>query len=365
MNRTVYLNGKFTCQHTTGVQRVAEQLVRALDALAPQPGEPRWMLLHPPGGGLAGLGRIEQRSVGPAGWPLHAWEQASLPRAARAGLLLNLSGSAPWFSGATAAMLHDAAVFDHPEAYSAAFARWYRFLFARLARRAERLFTVSSFSQGRLAACLGVAASRFQVLPNAADHLEAVVPDDRVLDRHGLRGRRFLLAVASANPTKNLAALVRAFAMLADPELLLVIVGGSNAQVFAGAAVAPDPPGVVRTGPLDDAPLKALYRHALALAFPSLYEGFGLPALEAMTQGCAVAVSNAASLPEVCGDAALYFDPGSVPAIADALRRIVGDDALRTRLQLAGRRRASEFSWAASAERLRAAIDGVGTDAAR
>ncbi len=353
MSGTVYINGKFTRQRTTGVQRVAEQLVRALDALAPLAGEPRWVLLHPPGGGLAGLRRIEQRSVGAAGWPLHAWEQWTLPRAARDGLLLNLSGSAPYFSGRTTAMIHDAAVFDHPEAYAASFVAWYRRLFARLARRAERLHTVSAFSQARLAACLHVPASRLQVLPNAADHLDAVEADEGVLDRHALRGRRFLLAVASANPTKNLAALLRAFAALGEPGLLLVIVGGSNARVFAGGESTADPTGVLRTGALDDAPLKALYRHAFALVFPSLYEGFGLPPLEAMAQGCAVAVSDIEPLREVCGAAALYFDPASTTAIEAALRRLLDDAGLRARLQQAGPTRAARFSWANSAERLR------------
>src|SRR4029453_5338043 len=116
-----------------GVQRVAGQLLRALDALVPRDNEPHWVLLCPPGGGLPGLRRIQQRGGGPAGGPLPAWEQWSLPRAARGGLLLNVSGSAPCFSGRTAAMLHDAAVFDHPEAYSLAFSTWYRFMFARLA----------------------------------------------------------------------------------------------------------------------------------------------------------------------------------------------------------------------------------------
>lgn len=349
MSQTVFVNGKFTCQRTTGVQRVAAQLVRALDA---RPAGRRWVLLCPPGGGLAGLTQVEQRFTGGPARPLHLWEQAVLPWAARGGLLLNLSGSAPWLARRQAALLHDAAVFDHPEAYTPAFVAWYRRLFRRLGRRAAALFTVSAFSRGRLAACLGVPEARFTVLPNAVDQMAQVRADDGVLDRFGLRDARFVLAVASANPTKNIARLVQAYASLPMPDFGLVIVGGANARVFAGIHLPEDPPGVLRTGPLDDAPLLALYRQALALAFPSTYEGFGLPPLEAMAQGCPVAAAQAASLPEVCGDAALYFDPLSVEAIAGALQRIVHDDALRTRLRAAGLVRAAAWRWQDAAARL-------------
>lgn len=353
MSLTVYLNGKFTCQRMTGVQRVAEQLVRALDA---RPAGRRWVLLCPPGGGLTGLAQVEQRITGGPARPLHLWEQAVLPWAARGGLLLNLSGSAPWLARRQAALLHDAAVFDHPEAYTPAFVGWYRRLFRRLGRRAEALFTPSAFSRARLAACLGVPEARFTVLPNAVDHLDGVAADDGVLDRHGLRGARFVLAVASANPTKNIARLVEAYARLEMPDFGLVIVGGANARVFAGTHLPDDPPGVLRTGPLDDAPLRALYVHALALAFPSVYEGFGLPPLEAMSLGCPVAVARAAAMPEVCGDAALYFDPLSVQAIAAALQRIVHDEALRARLRTAGPARAAAWRWQDAAARLAEAL---------
>jgi glycosyltransferase involved in cell wall biosynthesis len=336
----VYLNGKFLAQRTTGVQRVAAQLVTALDGQVAG----AWVLLCPPGVNLPALRRIVARPVGPAGLPLHLWEQLVLPRAAADGLLVNLSGSAPAFARRQICLLHDAAVFDHPEAYTKSFVAWYRWLFRRLARHAAALLTVSTFSRDRLTAHLHLAADRFAVVPNGADHLDGVTPDDAVIDRFGLRGVPYLLAVGSANPTKNLDALVAAFALLGGTEQRLVIVGGSDARVFAGGP-GPDGPGVIRTGPLGDAALKALYGHALALVFPSRYEGFGLPPLEAMACGCPVVAARAAALPEVCGDAALYVDPGSVEAIAAAMRRVLDDGALRE----AGRRRATGFRWAAAA----------------
>jgi glycosyltransferase involved in cell wall biosynthesis len=353
---SIYLNGKFAAQRTTGVQRVASQLAHALDTVVAADA-PSWVMLCPPGSARLALQHVEQRVVGLRGLPLHVWEQFVLPWHARGGLLLNLAGTAPWFARRQAMLLHDAAVFDHPEAYTRAFAFWYRMLFRRMARRAERLFTVSDFSRARLAARLGIAADSMVVLPNGSEHLADVVPDLGVLEQHGLNGVRFLLAVASDNPTKNLPALVAALSLLpAEPALRLVIVGGSNDQVFSGRPADADPPGVLRTGPLGDAALKALYQHAVALVFPSIYEGFGLPPLEAMACGCPVAAASAASMPEVCGNAALYFDPHSTASIAQALRRLLAEPGLCADLRQRGFARADAYRWTVSAGRLHALL---------
>jgi glycosyltransferase involved in cell wall biosynthesis len=356
-----YLNGKFTAQQTTGVQRAAACLVGALDELLARgeavPG--RWVLLCPPGAKLPMLTHIEVRCGGPAG-SLHRWEQLWLPWAARDGQLVNLAGSAPWFGRRQVVTIHDAAVWDHPGAYTRGFVAWYRLLFRRLAASAQCLITVSEFSRARLQACLAPQVP-LAVVPNGCDHLDAVVPDDAFVDRLGLARRPFLLAVASANPTKNLERLVRAFGVMsAGRDLALVIAGGRNAKVFAGALAEPDPPGVLRPGPLGDAQLKALYGRAVALAFPSLYEGFGIPPLEAMRCGCPVVASTAASLPEVCADAALMVDPLSEAAIADALRRVLDEPLLHASLRERGLARAAGCTWQASARELLAALAAAG-----
>jgi glycosyltransferase involved in cell wall biosynthesis len=122
--------------------------------------------------------------------------------------------------------------------------------------------------------------------------------------------------------------------------------------VFAGVAAADDPPGVVRTGPVDDAALKALYQHAIGLVFPSLYEGFGLPTLEAMACDCPVAAARTPAVLEVCGEAALTFDPRSAEDITNAMDRLVKDDQLRGQLRAAGRARAASFRWSQAANLL-------------
>jgi glycosyltransferase involved in cell wall biosynthesis len=360
MSDVVYINGKFTAQATTGVQRVASQLLQALDARA-RDLPARCVLLCPPGGRLPALRWIECVVLGRRYEPLHLWEQCSLPLASRRGCLVNLAGSAPWWARTQVCLIHDAAVFDHPNAYAPAFSRWYRELFLRHARSGATLLTVSAFSRQRLAAALRIDASRIAVVSNGADHLHDIEPDVGVLRCLGLEGKRFLLVVATANPTKNLAGLLAAFAALPQPpdpqrSVSLVIVGGRNDRVFVREATQDALPGVIRAGVVDDASLKALYQHARALVFPSLYEGFGIPPLEAMACGCPVVAADVASIPEVCGDVALYMDPRSTPAMAKALVRILEDDRLVQRLRQAGPQHAAGYTWAASARALIGAL---------
>jgi glycosyltransferase involved in cell wall biosynthesis len=361
----IYINGRFTTQRLTGVQRVAQELVAALDRrLLRGTSMPGCTLLLPPTGVPPTLARLPVRVV-PGPRRPHLWEQGALPRAARGALLLNLCGAAPaWFAGHQACVLHDAAVFDHPEAYSAAFVRWYRWLFRRHARRGTRLITVSAFSRGRLAAALGVPLERFAVIPLAADHMARASADSALLQAHGLDRMPFLLAVGSGNPTKRLDRLVRAWSGLGRDNARLVIAGGLNPRVFAGAGL-PAAAGVVVLGPVDDAALKALYRAAAGLVFPSVYEGFGLPPLEAMACGCPVAAARTASLPEVCGDAALMFDPDDEAALAAAMRALLDDADLRRRLRASGLARAAGFRWDDSAAALLAALGAPGEPVAR
>ena len=345
----LFINGKFSAQRLTGVQRYAECLLRALDELPTPLGVPPLILLCPQGARPLGLRRIVQRSLGPAGLPLHAWEQFVLPFAARSGLLLNLSGSAPaWGMRRQICTLHDAAVFDVPQAFSRTFLRWYTTLFGHAARRALALITVSEFSLQRLSQVLPAASGRLSVIPNGADHLEGVAADERVLDALNLRGTRFFLAVATANPVKNLPRLKLSMAGL---DAALVIVGGTNARVFAAPAVEPVPGAarVVHAGPLGDAEMKALLQHAVALVCPSLYEGFGLPVVEAMATGCPVASSGCAALPEVTGAAALTFDPLSGAAITAAMQTLLDNPTLSRQLKAAGHAQAGRYRWSHSA----------------
>ncbi len=278
-------------------------------------------------------------------------------------VVLNIAGSGPWFGGPQVSWLHDAAVFDHPEAYRPAFVAWYRALFRRRARRGDLLIAPSRFAQARLALHLGVAEPRIAVLPHGADHLDVIEPDAGAPARLGLGGVDYWLAVASANPTKNLDRLVQAHARLpAAGRPRLVLAGGRNQRVFAAAGPAGG--GVLQVNEPDDATLKALLRGARALVLPSLVEGFGLPAVEAMREGCAVVAAQAGALPEVCGEAAEYVDPLDVDDIARGLAATLDEGRLQ-QLRERGRARAAEMRWSDTAAALLTLLARWGRPAGR
>jgi glycosyltransferase involved in cell wall biosynthesis len=176
-----------------------------------------------------------------------------------------------------------------------------------------------------------------------------------------LEGGEFLLSVCTLEPRKNLKRLLESYKIFKEQtksECKLALVGGAG----WGESIQPIIDGlgqsgkdVIVTGYVSDEMLPLFYRRALAFVYPSLYEGFGLPVLDAMTMGAPVITSNISSIPEIAGDAALMLDPTSVEEIANALCRVVEDSELRKRLSADGLSRASQFSWNRCAEETKAA----------
>jgi glycosyltransferase involved in cell wall biosynthesis len=345
----IYFNGKCFAQPLTGVQRYAIELLQSMDAVLDS-GEwlanDRFTLLVPDAvmQPLPDFKCIEIRKI--ASGNLHFWEQIRLPLAARGSTLINFSGSAPLLKTGQVCTFHDAAIFDAPSSLSPSFVRWYRLLFRIQSKLSCRLLTVSAFSKDRLGHHLAISPSKIGVVHCGADHMRLQPADPSVLTRMGVESGRFFFAIGSASPNKNFARLIEAFSGLHDPSTRLVVAGGSNAAVFAHSADAVRKDRrIIRAGRLTDDEIKALYSHARAYVFPSTYEGFGLPPIEAMSCNCPVLAAHAASIPEICGPAAAYFDPLSVDAIREALARALVDDAWLEELRHRGRQRAEMFTW--------------------
>lgn len=354
-SRPVFINGRFLGRPVTGVERFAGMLLREIDRRAGLGGS-GWLVVAPAGVARpAWLKHLPFIHAGRLGG--HAWEQTELAWAARRGTLVSLCNSGPVLHPRHLVVIHDALVYRFPENFAPRYARIHQLLGRLLARRAQ-LATVSAFSRRELSSVLGLAEDAIRVIPNAADHGAAITPDRAILARLGLEGRPFLLFVGSPARNKNLAAAVRAFLALAPTDAALVITGDA-AKVFAGSGLPALPDQVVSTGRLTDEEVWALYGGARALVFPSLYEGFGIPPLEAMSLGCPVLAADIPPVREVCGDAALYFDPHSSEAIAIAMRTALSGAMDAEAMRLAGQRQAGLFSWQASADRLLEAVESL------
>jgi glycosyltransferase involved in cell wall biosynthesis len=263
--------------------------------------------------------------------------------------------------------IHDAAVFAHPEWFDWRFALANRLFLPRLAHRVRHVVTDSWFSARELARHSVVPPDRITVIPAGASHLGPA--DDAVTNgppRPGRQGR-YVLSVCSLEPRKNLARLLAAWAVAQEnaelADVTLVIVGAAEWLFrdarFPGAAT----PSIQVAGYVSDEELASYYRHAQAVVYVPLYEGFGLPPLEAMAAHVPVLVSDIPALREVCGAAALYRSPWSVPEIADGLREIIVNTSLRARLRELGDARRAELTWDRAAERLAALIERLGRSA--
>ena len=338
----IYINARFLTQPVTGVQRYARELVRAMDQLLGADEAFSFTLLAPKGAEPLLLEHIPLKEVGRLKG--HTWEQIELPRFTRGGFLLNLCNSAPVGKTWQMVTIHDAAVYGFPEAYSRTFRGLYKTLLPTLSRTAKHVLTVSEFSKRELVRYCRIPEDKLTVIYLGKEHVLAQAADTNVFAKHGFGDKPFLLAVSSLSLNKNLAGIVRALITFQNPDFEVIFAGGTNPAVFSGRA-EPLPTSVKHLGYVSEGELRALYERAVGFVYPSFYEGFGLPPLEAMAYGCPVIVSNAASLPEVCGDAALYCNPHSPKDIADKIQRLMEDEALRESLRERGLKRAEQFSW--------------------
>lgn len=327
----IKINGRFLSQRISGVQRYAHELLTRIG--------PRMAVVSPRSSihGVRG----------------HLWEQSILPQRLAGGLLWSPCNTGPLAVSKQVVTIHDCAFHDQPEGFSRKFAAWYQWLVPKLARRSRRIITVSKFSKDRLAEYCRVPSEKIAVIPHGVDARFRPLPAEEVADTRRQLGlpRHYALYVGNLAARKNLRRLLDAWAIVSPrrPEVSLVLAGTAN-HMFRDAALEALPSSVVLAGYVDDAHLPAFYSGAELFVLPSLYEGFGLPVLEAMACRTPVIASNTTSLPEVAGGAALLVDPYSVESLADGLSRVLTDSQLREDLAQRGLEHARSFNWNRTAE---------------
>lgn len=353
--KSISINGRFLAQPLTGVQRFARELTQALDARITNGDVPEglrgvaWRLIAPDEAQAdLDLKSIRLEHVGSGHG--HLWEQTTLAAKTWRDLLVGFGGSGPLLHPDQLTVIHDATIFRHPESFSRSYRLFHTLLGAVLTRTA-RIATVSQFSRQELSSIFRVSAEGIAVIYNATDHFTGLTPDDGILERLKLSGGDFFLLVGTLKPNKNIDFAIRAFEALNAPGQKLVVVGGIHANVFKGGDYG-SRDNLIFPGRLSDAEVAALERGATAFIFPSLYEGFGIPPLEAMSQGCPVLASDIPPVREACGDGALYFDPTKSGTLEHQMRAVLDDPRLRERLVAGGFENAARFSWAKSADAL-------------
>jgi glycosyltransferase involved in cell wall biosynthesis len=330
MINSIALNARFAVHRPSGMQRYGIELAHRL--------RDHVHMVQP-----------TQALRGPAG---HLWEQFYLPSATHGRLLWSPNNTGPLAVRRQVCTLHDLIPLDHPEWFSRRFAAWYKWLLPRLAKQVRHIITVSEFTKQRAVELLRVPPEKVTVILHGVDERFRPQPEESVVEMRralGIDCSSYLLYVGNLEPRKNLHRLLRAWeiAQRSVPREIELVVSGAKGSslVFERVSLGKIPPRVRFTGYVPDEHLPALYTGSLALVYPSLYEGFGLPPLEAMACGTLVVTSSNTSLPEVVGDAATLVDAEDVHSIADGILRVVNNNGRRSAIRQTGFERVKDFTW--------------------
>ncbi|KAB7729362.1 glycosyltransferase [Rudanella paleaurantiibacter] len=347
MNKQIVINARFLTQRITGTQRFAIELSIRLKKLMPD-----LIFVSPKNILHQDLARqLEVKTIGNFKNGI-LWEQIELPlylKSHGTPLLLNLCNTGPLYYTRKVVSIMDISFHLHPEWFSKSFSAYYNFLIPRLVQESIGVITISKASSDDLVEYFNVDPQKIQIIYPGVSKIF-----DKNVEVSNLNNSNYLLAVSSMDPRKNFIGLINAFMNSPLDNVKLLIVGNTN-SLFAASGIeklAAKKDNVEFTGYVGDRELVKLYQNALAFVYPSFFEGFGIPPLEAMACGCPTIVANTTSLPEVCGDASAYVNPYRVDDIEKVITEVVTNESLRQSLVKKGFERVAKFNWDHSAEKL-------------
>ena len=346
----IYVNARFLTQPVTGVQRFAIELLKKLLEKRQD------IILLVPSCQIFNKDLFNKYDCIEVieGGNGHYWEQITLPgflRSKGSPLLLNLCNTAPVFYDNKISTIHDITFLRYPESYSLKFRLFYKLLIPSIIRSSKKIITVSEFSKKDLCSMYNLDPKDISVVYNAVS--EIFVSKESKESKES-----YALAVSSPNKHKNFSRMIDAF-LQSNASLNLKIIGTLSNSFNNSEIEKYKNPRIHFLGRVSDDELVTLYQNANFFIFPSLYEGFGIPPLEAQACGCSVISSNAASLPEVLNNSALFFNPTDTNDIRHAIERISSDRALQKNLVIQGNKNLERFSWNKSAIHLNDIIENV------
>ncbi|MES2454321.1 MAG: glycosyltransferase family 1 protein [Bacteroidota bacterium] len=340
----VYINGRFLCNRIDGISRFSLQICKQLKRQQFQ-----FTILIPE---WLDYKNDEEFKIHRSGkLKSHLWEQIDLRRFLLSNgspLLINFSGLGLVLYKNQIITIHDLSFLVEPKWFSVSYRLFYRLMTPLIAKEAKAILTVSNFSKSEIIKFLKINEEKIYVIYNAvtgvhdadnSTHSTSDLPD------------KFILGVSSLDPRKNHERLIKAFdhQSLADYQLLLV---GKTASNFNFNLSEISNSRIHFLGHVTDLTLHQLYKEATIFIYPSLYEGFGIPPLEAMARNCPVVASKIPSIEEVCQDTVYYVNPQNIEDIRSGMLHLIQDDELREQLRTKGIARAKDFNWSDSASRV-------------
>lgn len=318
----IIINGRFLIHRVTGVERFAREIVRELDKIV-KPGE--YEIACPPETkGFLELKNIRVVKIG----RLHnqLWEHISFPLYVkkRKAISLNLCNVGPLLDPGIVC-IHDMKVCAKPEYFSKKFLLWYRILFFNAARRAKKILTVSNFSKKEIIKYYKIESDRISVVPNGWQHLERISCDENVLRKETLQKGAYFFSMCSLEPNKN-------FKWIAETAKknvseTFVVAGSVNNKIFSDGLGFECPSNMRLIGYVSDEDAKSLMRNSKAFLFPSFYEGFGIPPLEALSAGASVVVSDIPVMQELFEKTVHYINPNDADVNLDKVVMEKTDDS--------------------------------------
>lgn len=300
----IVINGRFLGKQVTGVQRFAREIVAELDKIV-KPGQ--FEIAIPPDVfaeiplkniKIVHIGKLKNRFWEHISFPLYALKKKKIP--------LNLCNVAPILKPGIAT-IHDVKVIAHPVFFSRKFVVWYKFLFLNIAKRSKIILTVSDFSKNEIVKHLGINSKKTKVIPNGWQHFEKIIADDCAIRKYKLKKKEYFFSISSLDLNKNFKWIVAVAQK--NPNQIFAIAGGMNVKVFSNKFDFDVPENLKFLGYVTDEESKALMQNCKAFLFPSFYEGFGIPPLEALSVGSSVIVSDIPVMHEIFGNTVHYIDP--------------------------------------------------------